>query len=232
MTLFLGKDGVNREIKEVYLSVGGVNKEIKEIYGVDNGVNRKIYSNELYINSIPSPGTIQLSKYVNIISVDISSQGYTTKYASERPKPTPPDWEPPILHHHGETYLQIILNDTASIFLRNLFCYDATYDRNIGCCTINSSHIDNSLEGMPNIIAYTLDRYSGQSYTVNFDIQFDSINKRIIAKNKNFPSLARVLSYSSLGIPDVPIITRINVNNIGANGNIGINGSVQNLTIK
>lgn len=49
MPLFLGKDGVNRELKEVYLNIDGINKKQKEIYAAQGGVNRKVYSSELRI---------------------------------------------------------------------------------------------------------------------------------------------------------------------------------------
>lgn len=46
MPLILGKDGVNRELKEVYLGVGGVNKQVNELYLGKGGVNNQIYVNK------------------------------------------------------------------------------------------------------------------------------------------------------------------------------------------
>ncbi|GEM_PF-1969328 len=48
MPLILGKDGVNREIKDVYLGVGGINKQVKELYLGKGGVNKQVYTGELF----------------------------------------------------------------------------------------------------------------------------------------------------------------------------------------
>ncbi len=50
MPLILGKDGVNRELKEVYLGVGGINKQVKELYLGKGGVNKQIYRASTDIN--------------------------------------------------------------------------------------------------------------------------------------------------------------------------------------
>lgn len=47
MPLILGKDGVNREQKEIYLGIGGVNKKQKEIYLGVGGVNKKTYNSSI-----------------------------------------------------------------------------------------------------------------------------------------------------------------------------------------
>lgn len=43
MPLILGKDGINRKSKDVYMGVGGTNKKINEAYIGQGGVNRQVY---------------------------------------------------------------------------------------------------------------------------------------------------------------------------------------------
>lgn len=54
MPLILGKDGVNRVLKDVYLGGGGLNKQQKELYLGKDGVSKHIYAKPLlYINDVP-----------------------------------------------------------------------------------------------------------------------------------------------------------------------------------
>lgn len=61
MPLYLGKDGVNREQKEIYLGLGGVNKKQNELYQGVGGVNKQIYkqsNNSIYLPNPDQTGTI------------------------------------------------------------------------------------------------------------------------------------------------------------------------------
>ncbi|GEM_PF-7047817 len=74
MPLFLGKDGVNREIKEVYLSAGGVNKKINESYIGQGGVNKLIYQDkkEFIIPNGELVGTKEFNN-INISNIKLIS---------------------------------------------------------------------------------------------------------------------------------------------------------------
>ena len=52
MPLILGKDGFNKELKEIYLGVGGVNRKQKEIYVGQGGVNKKVYKASSIIGEV------------------------------------------------------------------------------------------------------------------------------------------------------------------------------------
>ena len=57
MPLILGKDGINKELKNIYIGVGGINKKINELYIGQDGVNRKIYQSSLFtLDSVPIDG--------------------------------------------------------------------------------------------------------------------------------------------------------------------------------
>ncbi len=48
MSVILGKNGVNRELKEIYLGNSGVNNKEKELYLGKDGINKQIYQSALY----------------------------------------------------------------------------------------------------------------------------------------------------------------------------------------
>ncbi len=70
MPLILGKDGVNRELKEVYIGVGGINKKVNEVYIGQGGVNKQVYK-----NTITSNKTISLGSTFRIWSFEVEVQG-------------------------------------------------------------------------------------------------------------------------------------------------------------
>lgn len=83
MPIILGRDGINRQQKEIYLGIGGVNKKQKEVYQGVGGVNKKIYTGVFTLASIPVDGVTRNfpnpikpnSLSVDILSVGTRSQG-------------------------------------------------------------------------------------------------------------------------------------------------------------
>lgn len=47
--IYLGKDGVNKELRKLYQGVGGVNKSLLEMYQGIGGVNKQVFNPRLYL---------------------------------------------------------------------------------------------------------------------------------------------------------------------------------------
>lgn len=88
MPLILGKDGVNRELKDVYIGVGGVNKQQKELYLGKGGVSKQIYTSMVDIKGITHTNVINFAPIlINEIIFTIESSSvfnWSSKAYSDR----------------------------------------------------------------------------------------------------------------------------------------------------
>ncbi|GEM_PF-3449218 len=182
MTLFLGKDGVNREIKEAYLSVGGVNKEIKEIYAVQGGVNRKVYSRELF-------------KLDNFTFSNFSWQMFSLPTEI-----TPTSIELTLKPHNATGNYQVWLENTDGSF--RIMCH-IIYDVDDGDPEVVWPYKENILRIHPVENSYTEDNsYNGNTSYVRFRILFQGV--RCLLNIDDRPAVEYVHS-------TIPKITRYRV---------------------
>ncbi len=207
MPLILGKDGVNREIKEGHLGVGGINKKINEAYIGQGGVNKKIYTGTLFeLASVPVDGNIkpfQTSLLANSIEVQIYATGAR--------------WRPVIHESYGGIDLVVNCTNNLQIVFTNRV--DSTEEGTVS----DGAEIHFYVNGIYKDIAGVASPYSTQH-------QFKALLKsdRIECYYSN-GMLSYNRTYSSLGISSRPSLVSYKAANLSAGYTTG---NITNFIIK
>ncbi len=119
MPLILGKDGVNKEIKKVYLGSGGINKQEKELYLGKGGINKQIYSSEpvskVNMTNVPLNGVM-----ITFNMPFVFSYIYAELYATNSKNNNSANTTLELFLRSESNYYKIIMNNDSGYFIRPL----------------------------------------------------------------------------------------------------------------